>query len=155
MKEPIEFFVVGEPIAMPRPRARAIRMGPKWIATIYNPKDADPWKMLVVEAFQTKWPDIDQVAFDCPVRLRLEFFMPRPKSHFLKAGIRLNAPTYHLGRPDTDNLAKAVMDALTKYAWSDDSLIVHLSIVKRYTHADGGRSIGGVLVNISEAINEG
>jgi Holliday junction resolvase RusA-like endonuclease len=41
-------------------------------------------------------------------------------------------------KPDADNLAKAVLDALTDVsAWTDDSLVVSLSIVKTYGSETG------------------
>ena len=45
-----------------------------------------------------------------------------------------NAPEYHITRPDSDNLAKLVKDALNKVFWKDDSLVCDLNIKKRYDH---------------------
>lgn len=38
----------------------------------------------------------------------------------------------HTKRPDVDNMAKAVLDALNGIAWEDDSQIARLSITKEY-----------------------
>lgn len=80
--------------------------------------------------------------------LHLEFFMPCPKAHYKGAAIRPTAPGYHTGTPDADNLAKAIMDALTQLrVWKDDAQVAHLIVRKLY---DDGRG-PGCLVSIREA----
>lgn len=70
------------------------------------------------------------------VNLTVWFCMPRPKSHYRTgkfAGIlKDNAPTWHIGKPDIDNLLKFVMDALNKVFWHDDSPICSCIAQKRY-----------------------
>ena len=41
--------------------------------------------------------------------------------------------TPHTKKPDIDNVAKSVLDALNGLAFDDDSLIHDLQIIKRYT----------------------
>ena len=53
----------------------------------------------------------------------------RPKSHLRKSGVKLDAPK--LPRPDVDNLAKAVLDALQDVI-GDDSLVGRLVVEKSY-----------------------
>jgi Holliday junction resolvase RusA-like endonuclease len=53
----------------------------------------------------------------------------RPKSHLRKAGVKPDAPK--LPRPDVDNLAKAVLDALQD-VMGDDSLVGRLVVEKSY-----------------------
>ena len=53
----------------------------------------------------------------------------RPKSHMCKAGVKATAP--RLPRPDVDNIAKAVLDALQD-AMGDDSLVGRLVVEKSY-----------------------
>jgi Holliday junction resolvase RusA-like endonuclease len=53
----------------------------------------------------------------------------RPKSHMRKAGVKPDAPK--LPRPDVDNLAKAVLDALQD-VMGDDSLVGRLVVEKSY-----------------------
>ena len=64
------------------------------------------------------------------MRLGLQFAMPRPASHTTSRGaMTKSAPAAHICKPDIDNLAKAVMDALTDAgAWRDDCQIVELTI---------------------------
>lgn len=53
----------------------------------------------------------------------------RPKSHMRKAGVKPDAPV--LPRPDVDNIAKAVLDALQD-VMGDDSLVARLVVEKSY-----------------------
>ena len=57
-------------------------------------------------------------------------------------------------RPDADNVAKLVLDALNGAAWEDDTQVVALSVVKRdRTRREGERTV--VMVAWDEARGEG
>jgi Holliday junction resolvase RusA-like endonuclease len=74
----------------------------------------------------------------CPLAVRLDFYFPRPKKHFKKAALRDNAPLWYVAKPDADNLAKAVLDALTAVGfWHDDNQVAKLSVRKLYTRQNG------------------
>lgn len=107
---------------------------------MYDCGSAEHWKAEIAKAADGIIP---AEPWDCPIALHLWFFMPRPKSHFHKNGkLKLTSPHWHRIKPDADNLAKAVMDAMTVMKfWLDDSQVVHLDIVKRYTDADSGCEI--------------
>lgn len=66
-----------------------------------------------------------------PVRVRLRFALPRPKSLSRRAAHRP-----HTKRPDVDKLARAALDALTGVIFADDSQVYALHAVKHYTQAD-------------------
>ena len=74
---------------------------------------------------------------DCPMLLELNFFMPRPKSHYktVKLGTFLkdSAPEWHTGRPDIDNLIKFVQDALNGVYYRDDATICQVIARKLYS----------------------
>ncbi len=71
--------------------------------------------------------------FDYPLSVKVEAFMPIPASWSLKkqasAASGEIAPTT---KPDSDNIAK-MKDALNGVVWRDDSQIVSLLVVKRYS----------------------
>ena len=123
----IEFNAYGIPKA--QPRAKACIRGKR--AGVYDPGTADDWKSIVRAAAKEVW---NGVPFDGPVRVCLRFYMPRPKSHFGKNGLKESAPGFVTTKPDLDNLEKSVLDALTNVGmWRDDSQVVAVSKEKRYT----------------------
>jgi len=69
--------------------------------------------------------------FSGPLVVTLSFRYQRPKSHFLKAGIRDTAPVHYTQTPDLDNIEKAVLDALNGVAYVDDK-----QIIRKFTHKE-------------------
>jgi len=128
----LTFTVHGEPKGQPRPRAFARKMGSIHVARFYDSDVADTWKnavtLAVIEAARKdKWALTLHA-----VSLSVWFAMPRPKSHFGAKGLKPSAPAYHAGKPDVDNLAKLVLDRITRSEriWRDDSQVVSLIVHK-------------------------
>ncbi len=66
-----------------------------------------------------------------PLIVDLCFVFQRPKSHFTKSGkLTKRAPLHHVQTPDTDNLAKYVLDSLSKTYYHDDKQVVALNVTK-------------------------
>ncbi|MCG3776922.1 MAG: hypothetical protein JW395_3794 [Nitrospira sp.] len=127
----LNLWVPGLPVAQPRPRA--VSFGGH--ARMYNPGTSNAWKAVVmheVRQFAGKFPA------GVPLRCDLTFMVPRPKGHFgsgKNGGIlKASAPTRPTGKPDRDNLEKAVLDAITAAGvWADDSQVTAGDVRKRYT----------------------
>ena len=64
-----------------------------------------------------------------PLNVVIDAVFERPKSHMTKAGVKATAP--RLPRPDVDNIAKAVLDALQDVI-GDDTLVARLVVEKSY-----------------------
>jgi len=82
---------------------------------------------------------------DCPVRLSIEFVLPRPQNRIWK-----NKPMErecHAKKPDLDNLCKSVLDALTGIVWRDDSQVSELVAKKLIA---SGHEQPHVLVGVTE-----
>ena len=128
----IRLFVSGTPKGQPRPRAFA-RNG---MVRMYDPGTAEGWKSQIAEAFRDELTLTDEVIME-PVAVSLSFRMPRPKKHFRTGKhsheLRPDAPVLYAKTPDADNLAKAVLDALTVLGlWKDDAQVVDLHVTKRW-----------------------
>jgi Holliday junction resolvase RusA-like endonuclease len=79
-----------------------------------------------------------------PIRLSLDFALPRLKSHYgtgkNAAIIKASAPTWHISKPDLDKLVRCVKDALTGVVWLDDSQVCVLGHVRKiYAEQPGVR----------------
>lgn len=125
----IAFTIPGEPI--PQPRHRAVSIGGK--ARLYLPTKhpVQPYKEAVALMARQAHPGEPlEGALSC----RLVFILPRPKGRTRKT--RPNPRYYSTARPDVDNLAKAVLDALNGLLFRDDSQIATLMIVKQVANSD-------------------
>jgi Holliday junction resolvase RusA-like endonuclease len=126
------FFIAGIPRG--QPRVKAFRFGEH--ARVYTPRgDHDNWRDLVLIAAQEHKPERPM---EGSVNVEMVFGMPRPKWHYTKKGLRPNAPRFHTGRPDLDNLEKLIMDALTQARfWRDDSQVAFKKSCKTFSERTG------------------
>lgn len=137
MRPPISFFVAGLPKPAGSKRGFFI---PKLnrVAIVDACKGSKDWKVDVKHEAQAKYSGDP---WDCPIALRLTFFMPRPKGHFRTGKhasmLRNSAPFYPLTKPDVLKLARGVEDALTGIIYKDDCLIVEEHLFKKYAHQPG------------------
>lgn len=121
--------VRGNPKPQPRPRAfsRGGHTG------VYDPGTSNEWKSCVKLAAAGTTSE----TIACPVSVQLDFNFKRPASHYrtgkFSHELRDDAPRWHVKKPDADNLAKAVLDALTDMKfWHDDSQVISLTITKKW-----------------------
>ena len=91
---------------------------------VESSKAVGPWRERV--ALQAAHTMGTATVWTGPVRVQLEFVLPRPTS------LPKSKPTpAAVKRPDTDKLVRAVLDALTGVVWGDDSQVVALHATKR------------------------
>ncbi len=119
----VTFTIAGEPVPQPRPRV-STRGG---FARAYVPKEhpVHAYRKAIAEAAD----EAGLVAQDEPLNVAIDAVFQRPKSHLNKAGVKPTAP--RLPRPDVDNLAKAVLDALQDVI-GDDTNVARLVVEKSY-----------------------
>ena len=119
----ITFTVPGEPVPQPRPRV-STRGG---FARAYVPSThpVHAYRQAVQLAAQAA----GLTATGDPLNVVIDAVFVRPKSHMRKSGVKPDAPV--LPRPDVDNVAKAVLDALQD-VMGDDSLVARLVVEKSY-----------------------
>lgn len=134
MGESVSYFVEGVPVAQPRVKARAFGKQ----ARVYTPDTADKWKSVVKSLTRIKM-DFRQGAYS----LHLVFCLPRPKAHYRTGKnshlLRDAAPGLHTQKPDVDNLAKAVIDAMVDSGRvDDDSYLTSLTVSKEWADAVPG-----------------
>lgn len=131
----ISIFVPGVPIPKGSSRAFINKRTGRAIITAANSK-TKPWEQAVAATVRSAIRHDDPYPFRGPVALSLTFFLPRPKKHFNKQGIRPDAPVHHAVKPDLDKLIRSVSDALTVAGvWQDDSQAAKVSAGKQYQAA--------------------
>ena len=127
MPQMLTFYVNGEPVAQPRHR---IATRGKF-STAYIPKGhaIHGWKYAVEEAAREQAERIGWVPVKGePLAVVMRFYFRQPKS---------NKTRHHVQRPDLDNLAKAVLDALHGIAFLDDACVVGLRLQKEWASQSG------------------
>jgi len=130
------------PIA--QPRQRHTQHGRNYVPKSHP---IHAFKAAVMAACREHGPE---TTLEGPVWLHVAFSFPRPKSHMgtgRNAGkLKPSAPVRHVQRPDVDNLAKGVMDAMTQAGvWRDDDQIVRLIVAKAW--CDPGE-MPGVMIEV-------
>jgi Holliday junction resolvase RusA-like endonuclease len=119
----VTFTIAGEPVPQPRPRV-STRGG---FARAYVPKEHPVHAYRHLLAAAARSAGLGEAGE--PLNVVIDAVFARPKSHLNKAGVKPTAP--RLPRPDVDNLAKAVLDALQD-VMGDDTLVARLVVEKSY-----------------------
>jgi len=119
----ITFVIPGDPVPQPRPRV-STRGG---FARAYVP--ASHAIHAYRKAVQLLAKSAGVVPSTDPLSVEIVATFARPTSHLTKKGVRAGAPK--LPRPDVDNIAKGVLDALGDI-WGNDSCVAALSVEKCY-----------------------
>ena len=123
----LEFTVDGEPVGKGRPRFT--RNG-----HAYTPEKTADYEQLVKVSFRKKYPDFKPIEKDIPLYAVIEACFKIPKNTGKKAREKmLSGSIRHTKKPDGDNIAKAVLDALNGLAYHDDSQIFMFTVVKKYS----------------------
>lgn len=121
MKLLYQATVMGEPVAQGRPRIG------RWGA--FDPPKSRAYKDYIKNNIERP-----KEPFSCPMLFELNIYRPIPKSTSKKKlqdmedGLILPEV-----KPDVDNYAKGVMDALSGIVWEDDNHVCDLIVRKRYS----------------------
>lgn len=140
----LQIHVVGVPA--PQGSHRAFVVKGRAVVTQDN-KRTRPWRQDVTAAVVNAMAEVAGFEpYTGPVRVTVDFFMPRPRYHF-RTGKRANelrpdAPGHVDKKPDVDKLARSILDALTSSAvFRDDAQVAELVVSKRYADAATGARI--------------
>lgn len=124
------FTIPGKPQGKLRPRiARAGRK--TWT---YTPEATQNYMEAVRQAFIKTGDKM----FDCPVHVLITATFAPLKSDSKKVrAAKLAKEVLPTTKPDADNIAKVVLDALNGYAYIDDKQVTSLSVFKTYGEDEG------------------
>ena len=119
----ISFTVPGEPVPQPRPRV-STQGG---FARAYVPAKHPVHAYRQAVALAAKLAGLGTITE--PIQVCVVSVFERPKSHVTGRGV-VKATAPRVPRPDVDNIAKAVLDALGDFF--DDTLVESLQVSKSY-----------------------
>ena len=116
----VEFTVYGEPKGKGRPRFGNGRT--------YTPKTTTEYEKNVLSAYMDKYHTL-KLKNEIWVQIRAYMGIPQITPKKRRAGMIGTGVTK---RPDVDNIAKIILDALNGVAYDDDKQITRLIISKEY-----------------------
>lgn len=163
----LTIVVSGVPVPQARHRDRVVQTGGRVRIQRYTPAETVAWNKHILRAARAT-PGFPDQPWDGAVRVTIDAYFPRTKEQMRKSAP--DGPIRKNTKPDADNIAKSVCDALTPprmkrrcdneairaaykrgYLWHDDGQ-VHLGQVNRWYHAKGA---GPGLIVLVERIPDG
>jgi len=121
-----EAIILGEPVGEGRPRA--VRMGPR-VRVHAAPKSA-MWRAVAAQQMAAEWGERPAYRECCSVTITA--YMPRPQSRpkdVDKEAWKSGVAHFRRQKPDVDNIAKAVLDAIVQAGiLEDDTQVVDLEV---------------------------
>lgn len=119
------FTVLATPRGQGRPRAGN--------GTIYKAREDKAWEKLILTSYAAENPGAKP--YSGAVKVSVETVIPVPISKPRRIqDDMMTGKIPAVKKPDVDNVAKAVLDALNGGAWLDDKQVVMLTVKKRYGH---------------------
>lgn len=120
----IQFTIPGEPKA--KARHRTTKKG-----ISYTPKETIEYENWVKQCYYIKY---GQTMLEGQIKAIIKAYFEIPKSYSKKKKRRaIEERTLRpTKKPDTDNIAKAILDSLNGMAYKDDSAVVTLEVYKYF-----------------------
>lgn len=121
----VSFTVPGKPQGKARPRLNT------YTGRTYTPSKTGAYERLIALCFK----QAGGKKLSGAIEIKIECFYQIAKSHTKAAKALMEAGQIQATiKPDVDNVAKAVLDALNGLAFDDDKQVVRLEVSKRYDH---------------------
>ena len=124
-----EFEVPGKVIGKGRPRLNS------YTGVVYTPTKTKDYESLVEQYFLLKYPRFKTLEGRIKVSIIAYFSIPKAtKKSDINEMLENNiSPTK---KPDIDNIVKAILDSMNKFAFKDDNQITKLEVEKKYAIED-------------------
>lgn len=124
-----EFEVPGKVIGKGRPRLNS------YTGVVYTPTRTKDYESLVEQYFLLKYPRFKVLEGRIKVSIIAYFSIPKTtKKTDINEMLENNiSPTK---KPDIDNIVKAILDSMNKFAFKDDNQITKLEVEKKYAIED-------------------
>lgn len=120
-----EFEVPGKITGKARPRVNTLT------GRAYTPGNTKDYEMLIKQYFKVKYPRYETL--EGRIIIKIEAYFEPPKSTSKKQTEQMLenkiSPTK---KPDVDNIAKSILDAMNNFVFKDDNQVSKISVEKRF-----------------------
>lgn len=120
-----EFEVVGNIIGKQRPRVNM------YTGNVYTPNATKDYEEYIKQSFFLKYPKNKIISERVKIEIIAYLKIPANTKKADKEKM-LNGEISPVKKPDIDNIAKIVLDAINKYVIEDDKQVSKISVEKRY-----------------------
>lgn len=117
----MELTIYGKPQGKGRPRFNYFNRH------AYTPEKTERYESDIKWAYLQKYSEDDKF-IDRAIKIEIRAYFERNKGEQKK---RLTT-IFYIKKPDCDNIAKIVLDALNGLAYDDDARVTNLQVYKRY-----------------------
>ena len=123
----VDFVIQGKVQAKQRPRFN------RYSGKTYTPNETIAYENWVKTCYLEKYKDKELM--EKPLRVTIKAYFEIPKSTSKKRKQQMmDNEILPMGKPDTDNIAKGVLDSLNGIAYKDDKQVVELIVNKFYSN---------------------
>ena len=124
-----EFEVEGDIKGKARPRVNS------YTGIVYTPNNTKNYEDLIKQYFVIKYPRYTPMENRIHMQIISYFKLPQNSSKTVKSQM-LDGTISPTKKPDIDNIAKIVLDALNKMAFKDDNQITKIELEKKYAEKE-------------------
>ena len=157
----ISFFVIGEPKAASRPRARSMPLKDRYGNPVRNAAGQQIWTARAYQEKPENWVSairctaikfVPKQQITGPCRVDITWVFARPLAHFgtgkNEGKLKSTAPHWHIQKPDRDNADKTILDTLTELEFWRDDTVACSGLLNRIWAPVGAHN--GALITIQE-----
>lgn len=120
-----EFEVPGEIVGKERPRVNM------YTGRVYTPNKTKDYELLVQQYFKIKYPNYKML--EGRISIDIIAYLKIPKStNKAKTQEMLENKLSPTKKPDVDNIAKSILDAMNGFVFKDDNQVSKISVEKRF-----------------------
>ncbi len=124
-----EFEVVGNIVGKQRPRINT------YTYNVYTPNKTKDYEEYIQQNFKIKYPN--HQLLEGRVSVEIIAYLEIPKSTSKKKYEEmLSGNISPTKKPDIDNIAKSILDALNKFVFKDDNQVTKLTVEKKYSEVE-------------------
>ena len=120
-----EFEVIGDIVGKQRPRVNM------YTGSVYTPNKTKDYEDYIKQSFFIKYPKYEMITNRVIVKIIAYLKIPKNtgKSKIEKM---INGESSPMKKPDIDNIAKIVLDAINNYVIKDDLQVSKIFVEKKY-----------------------